>query len=97
MRTFESGTSWIENQFVGAAFSNMRAAFAQAHEEYGLDEEEFPLEALLSLVVTFNIGIEVEQLSGIREGHRELLAWVDGWLERLEDGRKDKDVRGRAD
>jgi hypothetical protein len=30
MRTLEFGTSWIENQFVGAAFSNMRAAFAQA-------------------------------------------------------------------
>ena len=74
----------------------LRAAFAQAHEEYDLDGDEFPLEALLSLVVTFNIGIEVERLSGISAGHRELLAWVDGWLQRLEDERRDKDVRGRA-
>jgi TetR/AcrR family transcriptional regulator len=74
----------------------LHAAFAQAHAEYGLDEDEFPLEALVSLVVTFNIGIEVERLSGISEGHRELLAWVDGWLQRLEDAREDKDVHGRA-
>ena len=74
----------------------LRSAFAQAHEEYGLDEDEFPLEALVSLVVTFNVGIEVERLSGISEGHQELLAWVDGWLQRLEDGREDKDVRGPA-
>ena len=74
----------------------LRAAFAQAHEEYDLDRDEFPLEALVSLVVTFNIGIEVERLSGISAGHRELLAWVDGWLQRLEDERRDKDVRSRA-
>ena len=76
--------------------SVLRAAFAQAHAEYDLDQDEFPLEALVSLVVTFNIGIEVERLSGISQGHRELLAWVDGWLQQLEDAREDKDVHGRA-
>ena len=74
----------------------LRSAFAQAQEEYGLDEVEFPLEALVSLVMTFNVGIEVERLSGISDGHRELLGWVDGWLQRLEDARKDKDVRPPA-
>jgi AcrR family transcriptional regulator len=74
----------------------LRSAFAQAHEEYGLDEADFPLEALVSLVMTFNVGIEVERLSGISDGHRELLGWVDAWLQRLEDARQDKDVRRPA-
>jgi AcrR family transcriptional regulator len=74
----------------------LRAAFGQAHDEYGLDEAEFPLEAIVSLVMTFNVGMELERLSGISDGHRELLEWVDAWLQRLEDARKDKDVRGRA-
>jgi AcrR family transcriptional regulator len=74
----------------------LRAAFGQAHAEYGLDEAEFPLEAIVSLVMTFNVGMELERLSGISDGHRELLEWVDAWLQRLEDGRTDKDVRGRA-
>jgi AcrR family transcriptional regulator len=54
-------------------------AFAPAREELGL---ELPLEALVSLVYTFNEGIMLERLSGIETGHRELLDWIDGWLER---------------
>ncbi len=34
----------------------------------------------MSLVMTFNIGIIVERLSGIEAGHAELLDWIDGWL-----------------
>jgi hypothetical protein len=41
-----------------------------------------PLDALVSLVMTFNLGIMVERLSGIESGHRELLQWIDDWLER---------------
>jgi hypothetical protein len=33
-------------------------------------------------VYTFNEGIMLERLSGIETGHRELLDWIDGWLER---------------
>jgi hypothetical protein len=40
-----------------------------------------PLEALVSLVITFNEGIIFERLSGIETGQRELLDWIDGWLE----------------
>ena len=40
-----------------------------------------PLEALVSLVMTFNKGIMLERLSGIENGHAELLDWIDGWLE----------------
>jgi hypothetical protein len=39
-----------------------------------------PLEALVSLVITFNEGIILERLSGITEGHQQLLDWIDGWL-----------------
>jgi AcrR family transcriptional regulator len=54
-------------------------AFEEPHRELGI---EMPLEALVSLVVTFNIGIMVERLGGIETGHAELLDWIDGWLSR---------------
>ncbi len=53
-------------------------AFAEPHKHYGI---EMPLEALVSLVMTFNIGIMLERLSGIETGHRELIEWIDSWLE----------------
>ena len=62
-------------------------AFAKAAREYGLDSQQYPLDALVSLVMTFNQGIELERLSGISDGHQELLAWVDRWLESLEQKR----------
>ena len=54
-------------------------AFAPVREQLEL---ELPLEALVTLVYTFNEGIMFERLSGIETGHRDLLDWVDGWLER---------------
>jgi AcrR family transcriptional regulator len=59
-------------------------AFEKAADEYGLEPAEFPVDALVSLVMTFNQGIELERLSGISTGHDELLAWIDRWLESLE-------------
>jgi AcrR family transcriptional regulator len=56
----------------------LRTYFASALEEYGID---FPLEATVALVITFNKGMQIEQLSGITTGHRDLLDWIDGWLE----------------
>lgn len=52
-------------------------AFAPMREELRI---QMPLEALVSLVITFNEGIILEQLSGIEAGHRELLAWIEEWL-----------------
>jgi AcrR family transcriptional regulator len=52
-------------------------AFAEPHERYGID---VPLEALVSLVMTFNEGIMLERAQGITDGHKELLAWIDGWM-----------------
>lgn len=60
-------------------------AFEMARCEYGLAEEEAPVRAFVALVMTFNVGLLVERLSGIDEGHRELLAWIDGWLSSLEE------------
>ncbi|MDQ3067009.1 MAG: TetR/AcrR family transcriptional regulator [Actinomycetota bacterium] len=55
----------------------LTAAFAKPHRELELP---IPLDALVSLVVTFNLGIIVERLGGIDAGHAELLDWIDGWL-----------------
>jgi AcrR family transcriptional regulator len=52
-------------------------AFAEPHRELGI---EMPLEALVSLVMTFNLGIMVERLGDIDAGHAQLLEWIDGWL-----------------
>lgn len=84
---------WLELQALGwnrdelrerlaAVESEWRAvltdAFAEPREQLRL---EIPLDALVSLVVTFNFGIMVERLSGITTGHDELLAWIDAFLE----------------
>ena len=53
-------------------------AFATPREELGI---EMPLDALVSLVATFNLGVMVERLSGITAGHAELLDWIDRFLE----------------
>jgi AcrR family transcriptional regulator len=52
-------------------------AFEEPHRELGI---AMPLEALVSLVITFNLGIMVERLGGIDTGHTELLDWIDQWL-----------------
>ena len=54
---------------------------SKAEREHEID---MPLDALVALVATFNQGIILERLSGIDSGHRELLDWLDAWL----DGRK---------
>ena len=52
-------------------------AFEEPHRELGI---EMPLEALVSLVLTFNIGMMVERLGGVDTGHAQLLDWIDRWL-----------------
>ena len=52
-------------------------ALAEPHRELGI---EMPLDALVSLVITFNEGIMLERAQGITTGHRELLTWIDEWL-----------------
>lgn len=55
-------------------------AFEEAYDEYGIDRKRFPLEAIVALVSTFNEGMHLEVLSGIRQGHRALLDFIDAWL-----------------
>jgi AcrR family transcriptional regulator len=58
-----------------------RAVLTEAFDEPRRKLEiDVPLEALVSLVMTFNIGIIVERLGGIDTGHAALLDWIDGWL-----------------
>jgi AcrR family transcriptional regulator len=66
-------------------------ALEDAVTEYGLNAERFPLEGIVSLVMTFNLGYMFEALGGIQNGHRELLAMLDGWFVEL-----DRAARRRA-
>ena len=54
-------------------------AFDQPRRELGIG---LPLEALVSLVMTFNLGIMIERLGDIGTGHRELLDWIEQWISR---------------
>jgi AcrR family transcriptional regulator len=54
-------------------------AFAEPRRELGIP---MPLDALVSLVVTINLGVIVERLGGIDEGHDALFTWIDAWLSR---------------
>jgi AcrR family transcriptional regulator len=58
--------------------ATLTEAFAEPREQYGI---EMPLDALVSLVMTFNVGIMVERLSGVTEGHQQLLEWIEAFLE----------------
>jgi AcrR family transcriptional regulator len=89
-RTYEK--VWLELQALAWNNAELRArlasvnaewralltdAFREPHRELGVP---MPLEALVSLVMTFNLGIIVERLGGIDTGHSELLDWIDRWL-----------------
>lgn len=65
----------------------LRDAYGRAAAEYGLGDE-FPVEALVSLTMTFGQGFALERLEGISEGHGELLDWIERWLESLEEARR---------
>lgn len=70
---------------VNAAWrSVLTEAFERAADELGLDTKRFPVPALVSLVMTFNEGMILERLSGIRDGQSELLVAIDAWLQELE-------------
>ncbi len=64
----------------GAWRAVLTEAFAPVREELQI---EMPLEALVSLVITFNEGIMLERLSGIEAGQHELLAWIEERLGRV--------------
>ena len=67
--------------------SVLREAFVRAAAEYGLAEDDFPVEALVAMTMTFAQGYALERLEGIDEGHIALLDWIERWLESLEERR----------
>ena len=90
---------WLElqalgwnNPDVGARVAEVNAewrkvltdAFSDAMRHYGIDRRRFPVDAVVSLVMTFNEGIQLERMSGISTGHDELIAMVDRLLASLE-------------
>jgi hypothetical protein len=83
---------WLELQALAWNNEDLRARLALVNAEWravltdAFDEPhrelriEMPLDALVSLVMTFNIGIMVERLGDVETGHAELLEWIDRWL-----------------
>jgi AcrR family transcriptional regulator len=58
--------------------------FRQAMREYGLDESQFPLRVIVAAVTSFQLGLIVEGLSSVNEGHAELLDCIQVWVASLE-------------
>jgi AcrR family transcriptional regulator len=83
---------WLELQALAWNNPVIRARLARVNAEWravlteAFDEPRrelsipMPLEALVSLVMTFNLGIITERLGGIETGHRELLDWIEQWI-----------------
>jgi len=63
--------------------------FGQALLDYDLDESQFPLKVIVAAVTSFQLGLIVEGLSGVEEGHQELLDWIQRWV----DAREAKNTR----
>jgi TetR/AcrR family transcriptional regulator len=66
----------------------LREAFEHAAQEYGLDDDELPVDVLVAMTMTFAQGYALERLEGIDEGHAELLDWIERWLVSLEQKRR---------
>ena len=66
----------------------LHEAFTRAAAEYGISEDELPLDVLVAMTATLAQGYALERLEGIQEGHEALLAWIERWIESLEDRRR---------
>lgn len=85
---------WLELQALAWNNPDIRARLARVNAEWrAVLTEAFdhprrelgiplPLDALVSLVMTFNLGIIIERLGGIETGHHELLDWIEQWISR---------------
>jgi AcrR family transcriptional regulator len=61
--------------------------FGQALRDYGVDEEAFPLKVMVAAVTSFQLDLIVEGLSEVETGHKELLDWIQTWIDGLEAAR----------
>ena len=53
-------------------------------EVLGIDTRRYPVDAIVSLVTTFNEGVILERLIGVDSGHTQLLKMIERMLVRLE-------------
>jgi AcrR family transcriptional regulator len=58
----------------------LTTALDRALDEHGVDRERFPLTGVVSLVMTSQLGLMFESLSGIDQGHDELNRMIEGWM-----------------
>jgi len=86
-----SAMSWNMPQLrrrISEVYGRFRAifesSFGEALREYGVDESQFPVKVAAAAAGTFQLGILVEGLAGVHDGHQELLTWVQSWLDSLE-------------
>ena len=66
----------------------LREAFERAAQEYGLDEDEFPVEALVAMTMTFAPGLRARAAGGDRRGPRRA-ARLDRALARVARGEEE--------
>ena len=59
----------------------LRDALGQALIELDIDADRFPTEAMVTLVMTFNLGVQVERAGGVTTGHLDLLEMIDRFLD----------------
>jgi AcrR family transcriptional regulator len=52
--------------------------------DYGVDRRRYPAEAVTALVMTFNLGVQMEAAGGIDQGHVALISMTERLVERLE-------------
>jgi len=86
-----SAMSWNHLELrrrINAVYGRFRGIFeryfGEAMREYGLDESQYPLKVVAAAAGTLQLGVIVEGLSDFHEGHQELLAWIQSWLDSLE-------------
>ena len=65
-------------------------AFTEAMDDYGIDTDQFPVDAVVSLVMTFNLGLQLEAVGGITDGHDTLLTMIDNHLQHLENNKPNR-------
>jgi AcrR family transcriptional regulator len=61
----------------------LRDAVRAGLGDYGLEEDDVDINALATLIRTFQLGMLAERLAGIDIGHAALLSAIEDWLERL--------------
>jgi AcrR family transcriptional regulator len=72
----------------------VRPAFEVGLTELGIDQRQYPTEAVVSLVITFNQGVMLERLLAMDSGQAALLQMIDRMIERL--WKEKKGARKRA-